>query len=191
MYGNAKNTANYLAESETLPMFALRTGTIRTSNVHNVDAITALSLVHFYVRSRDQFAKLGGNASFCTYINRIFDDKCELVSRIRSRRKVRPSQTYSLRNRLHLLLLHPSTTGNAIGFRETSTEPNSPTCPKSTWSILTGQSLTATSNSHATTFPPKLSMMKFIPHSLSAVPSSSLCPNIRERISMILPLTNA
>lgn len=69
MYGNVKNMANYLAKSETLPMFALRTGTIRTSNVHNVDAITALSLVHFYVRSRDQFAKLGGNASFCTYIN--------------------------------------------------------------------------------------------------------------------------
>lgn len=87
-----------------LPL-SLRTGTIRTSNVHNVDAITALSLVHFYVRSRDQFAKLGGNASFCTYINRIFDDKCELVSRIRRRRKVRPSQTYSLRNRLRPL--HP------------------------------------------------------------------------------------
>lgn len=26
MFGNAKNTANYLAKSETLPMFALRTG---------------------------------------------------------------------------------------------------------------------------------------------------------------------
>lgn len=34
----------------------LRTGAIRTSNVHSVDAITALSLVHFYVRSRDQFS---------------------------------------------------------------------------------------------------------------------------------------
>lgn len=186
MYDNAKNTANYLAKSETLPMFALRTGTIRTSNVHNVDAITALSLVHFYVRSRDQFAKLGGNASFCTYINRIFDDKCELVSRIRSRRKVRPSQTYSLRNRLHLLLLHPSTTGNAIGFRETSTEPNSPTCPKSTWSTSTDRFRAATLNLPATTFLPRSSMMKSIRRSLSAVRSSSSCPNIRERTSMTL-----
>ena len=82
----------------------MRTGAIRTSNVHSVDAITALSLVHFYVRSRDQFAKLGGNASFYTYINQIFDDKCELVSKICSRRKVRRVQTYSLRNRLNLSL---------------------------------------------------------------------------------------
>lgn len=109
MYSNAKNTANYLAKSETLLNIALRTGTIRTSNVHSVDAITALSLVHFYVRSRDRFAKLGGNASFYTYINRIFDDKCELVSRIRSRCKVRPWQTYSLRNRHHLSLSRTST----------------------------------------------------------------------------------
>lgn len=69
MYSNAKNIEKCLVKSETLPTFALRTGTIRTSNVHSVDAITALSLVHFYVRSRDQFAKLWGNASFCTYTN--------------------------------------------------------------------------------------------------------------------------
>lgn len=48
--------------------------------------------------------KRGYALSFYTYINRIFDLQCEPVSRIRSRRKVRPSQTYSLRNRLHLLI---------------------------------------------------------------------------------------
>ncbi len=167
-----------------LPL-SLRTGTIRTSNVHNVDAITALSLVHFYVRSRDQFAKLGGNASFCTYINRIFDDKCELVSRIRRRRKVRPSQTYSLRNRLHPLLLHPSTTGSVFG-RRTSIAPNFPTSRKSTWSTSTDRSLMETWNSRATMSLPRSSMMKSIRRSLSAVRSSSSCPNIRERTSMTL-----
>lgn len=103
MFGIAKNITKNLAVSKEVANIAMRTGAIRTSNVHSVDAITALSLVHFYVCSRDQFAKLGGNASFYTYINQIFDDKCELVSRICNRRKVRRVQTYSLRNRLLLL----------------------------------------------------------------------------------------
>lgn len=98
------NIKKCLVISDAIRKIAMRTGAIRTSNVHSVDAITALSLVHFYVRSRDQFAKLGGNASFYTYINQIFDDKCELVSKICSRRKVRRVQTYSLRNRLNLSL---------------------------------------------------------------------------------------
>ena len=99
------NIKKCLVISDAIRKIAMRTGAIRTSNVHSVDAITALSLVHFYVRSRDQFAKLGGNASFYTYINQIFDDKCELVSKICSRRKVRRVQTYSLRNRLNLSLI--------------------------------------------------------------------------------------
>lgn len=99
------NIKKCLVISDAIRKIAMRTGAIRTSNVHSVDAITALSLVHFYVRSRDQFAKLGGNASFYTYINQIFDDKCKLVSKICSRRKVRRVQTYSLRNRLNLSLI--------------------------------------------------------------------------------------
>ena len=65
------NIKKCLVISDAIRKIAMRTGAIRTSNVHSVDAITALSLVHFYVRSRDQFAKLGGNASFYTYINQI------------------------------------------------------------------------------------------------------------------------
>lgn len=37
--------------------------------------------------------------SLYTYVKRIFDLQCETASRIRRRRKVRPKQTYSLRNR--------------------------------------------------------------------------------------------
>lgn len=52
--------------------------------------------------SRDLLANKRGCAlSFYTYVKRIFDLQCQQVSRIRSRRRVRPSQTYSLRNRLH------------------------------------------------------------------------------------------
>ena len=184
MYSNAKNTANYLAKSETLLYFVMPKNRLyRQCTYCNSHTASLLSRCHI-LRGDSLARKRRGLASFVIYIAKL-SDLCQRILKVASRYKVSTLRLLHLYPKSRVLKIKSSITGNATG-RGTSTGPDSPKFRKSTWSTSTDRSLAAISNSRATTFLSRLSMTKFIRRSLSAVLLSSSCPNIRERISMTL-----
>lgn len=175
MYSNAKNTANYLAKSETLRNIALPKPRI-ASYISTYSLIWAYSPLHFCARSCEVLANLRGVRSLFVHTKLVFN-KCQNLTRVAI-----PRITVT---GLHPLYLPQNTIGGAFG-RRTSIGLSFPRSRKSTWSTSTDRSLATTSNSRATTFLSRSSMMKSIRRSLSAMPSSSSCTNIREGISITL-----
>ncbi len=66
MYGIAKNTANYLAKSETLLNIALPK-TLILGNISTYKRLMGVFLLHFYTSSRGSLARLRDTLSFCIY----------------------------------------------------------------------------------------------------------------------------
>lgn len=192
MYSNAKNTANYLVLSKESAIFVLPNVHYSSDQVHisgfrNKAGLFCGAIHH--VNSGRLATKTGEARLFCYIYNQTFR-LCQTSLKVASRYKVSTLRLLHLYPKSRVLQIKSSTTGNAIGFLGTSTGPDSPKFRKSTWSTSTDRSLAVTSNSRATTFLSKLSMMKSIQRSLSVMLSSSSCTNIRERISMtLLPLS--
>ncbi len=87
MYGNAKNTANYLAKSETLPTFALPKlrciSSVHIFNSHTASLLSGVASICNGVLAN--FRK--GLASFVVYIIKL-SDQCQNSLKVASRYKV-------------------------------------------------------------------------------------------------------
>lgn len=66
-YGVIEKTRKFICRVQNFVYFCNANWCITHLQSTYKNTLLALSLVRFYVRSGDQFAKLGGNASFYTY----------------------------------------------------------------------------------------------------------------------------
>ena len=121
MYDNAKNTANYLAKSETLLNIALPTGRDFLTAIYiKVVQIWTYSRSTSTSSSRDQLALKGGTSFLFTYIINLLIYLCQLVSKASIQGIIVPVP--------HLFYPQLNILGGVF-CRRTSIEPNSPTCP--------------------------------------------------------------
>ena len=102
MKSNAKNMANYLAESETLRNIVLPKSRYHTENTYfcRNTANFLSGVISFDDGTLASFRE--GFASFVTYITKLAD-QCQSPLKVELRRKA-SRLPYSLRNRLHLLI---------------------------------------------------------------------------------------